>query len=637
VESELDLTEIIDEILSQLPQNKISEAVFEGANIVLYTKDKKYFLDDNGSVKDVVNQIKKRIELRPDPSVCLPEEEARKKIIETITEESGIDSIIFDHQRSIVIIDVQKPGVAIGKQGENLHEIRKTTLWVPQVRRSPAIKSPIMENIQAVLYQNNDYRRKFLHKTGLRIYNGWLRRAKKEEWVRLSFLGASRQVGRSCFLLQTPESRVLLDCGIDPASEEEPYPYLEAPEFDIKELDAVIVSHAHMDHSGMVPYLFKFGYRGPVYCTPPTRDIMSLLQLDFIKIQKNEAKEPLYSTEDIKEVVKHTVTLEYEEVSDVTPDIRITMYNAGHMLGSAMVHIHIGNGLHNFLYSADIKYAKTNMLSPAVTNFPRLESLMIESTYGGKENVMPPPKEADDQLAEHIVETMKGGGKVLMPVLGSGRAQEVIVLMDKIMREGKVSPDIPIYIDGMVWDITAIHTAYPEYLNSSVRQLIFHKDSNPFLRENIKRIGSAKERKEVIEYVSACVIIATSGMLTGGPSVEYFKQLAENPKNLLIFTSYQGEGTLGRRVQRGEKEINFQSGQKLETIKVNIQIEKLEITGHSDRKELMSFVQHCSPRPKKIMVVHGENSRCLDLARSLHNSTKIETIAPRNLDVVRLK
>ncbi|MBN1792084.1 beta-CASP ribonuclease aCPSF1 [Candidatus Woesearchaeota archaeon] len=631
------MTEIIDEILKQLPDNKISDAVFEGANIVLYTKNKEFFLDDRGTVREVVNQIKKRIELRPDSEICLDQEEAGKIIRQVVTEEAGIDEIIFDQQRSIVIIDVQKPGIAIGKQGENLQEIRKRTFWVPQIRRSPAIKSPIIENIQAVLYQNNDYRRKFLHKTGLRIYNGWLRRAKKEEWVRLSFLGGARQVGRSCFLLQTPESRVLLDCGMDPSNDEEAYPYLEVPEFNIKELDAVILSHSHMDHSGLIPYLFKFGYRGPVYCTAPSRDIMSLLQLDFIKIQKNEGKEPLYSTEDIKEMVKHTITLDYEEVTDVTPDIRITMYNAGHMLGSSLVHIHIGNGLHNFVYTGDLKYGKTNMLSIASTNFPRLETLMIESTYGGKENVMPNPKEADDQLAEHIIDTIKKKGKVLMPVLGSGRAQEIIVLLDKIMREKKISDKIPVYIDGLVWDITAIHTAYPEYLNSTVRQLIFHKDSNPFIRENMKRVGSAKERKEVIEEKGSCVILATSGMMNGGPSVEYFKKLAENPKNLLIFTCYQPVGTLGNRIKNGEQEFGFQQGQKVETIQLKMQVEKLEITGHSDRRELMSFIQHCNPRPKKIIVVHGESSRCLDLARSIHNSTRIETIAPRNLEAIRLK
>jgi uncharacterized protein len=336
-------------------------------------------------------------------------------------------------------------------------------------------------------------------------------------------------------------------------------------------------------------------------------------------------------------MVKHTITIEYEEVTDITPDVRITLYNAGHMLGSSLVHIHIGNGLHNFVYTGDVKYAKTNLLSMASTNFPRLETLMIESTYGGKENVMPAAKEADDQLAEHIVETVKNNGKVLMPVLGSGRAQEIIVLVDKLMREGKISDKIPVYIDGLVWDITAIHTAYPEYLNSTIRQLIFHKDSNPFLRECIKRVGSAKERKEVIEDGGSCLILATSGMMNGGPSVEYFKQLAENPRNLLIFTCYQPSGTLGSRIKNGESEFNFQNGQKMDTIKLQMQIEKLEITGHSDRKELMSFIQHCNPKPKKIIVVHGESSRCLDLARSVYAATRIETVAPRNLEVIRLK
>ncbi|MBU1198734.1 MAG: beta-CASP ribonuclease aCPSF1 [Nanoarchaeota archaeon] len=632
------MSEIIDEIFKHVPKNKISDAVFEGANIVLYTENKDFFLNDGGIVKEVVNMIKKRIELRPDPSTCMEQEKAEILIKKIITDEAGIDQIIFDPQRSIVIIEVQKPGLAIGKQGENLQEIKKQTLWVPQIKRTPAIRSKIIENIRAVLYQNNDYRRKFLHKTGQRIYNGWLRREKKEEWIRLSFLGGARQVGRSCYLLQTPESRVLLDCGIDvAANDDNAYPHLEAPEFDIKELDAVIISHAHLDHSGLIPYLFKFGYRGPIYCTLPTRDIMSLLQLDLVKIQRNEGKEPIYTSDDIKETVKHTICLDFEEVTDITPDVRITLYNAGHMLGSSLIHIHIGNGLHNFVYTGDLKYAKTNLLSMAATNFPRLETLMIESTYGAKDNILPPIKDADAQLSEHIISTIKKKGKVLLPVLGSGRAQEIIVLLDKLMREGQLSDKIPIYIDGMVWDITAIHTAYPEFLNSTVRQQIFHKDSNPFLRENITRIGSPKERKELLEEKGACIILATSGMLVGGPSVEYLKGLAEYPKNLLIFTCYQGEGSLGRRIQRGEREINSKKGNKIETIPIKMDIEKLEITGHSDRRELMSFIAHCNPKPKKIIVVHGESSKCLDLARSVHKSARIETIAPRNLDALRLR
>ncbi|GIU69508.1 MAG: hypothetical protein KatS3mg002_0744 [Candidatus Woesearchaeota archaeon] len=630
--------EIIKEILKYIPEGKISDVNFEGANIVLYTKKKDFFLDNGGIIKKIVDEIKKRVELRPDPSICMEQEKAEKAIKKIIPEEAKLSNIIFDPQRSIVIIEAEKPGLVIGKDGELLQEIRKKTLWVPTIRRTPSIRSQLIENIREVLYQNNDYRRKFLHKTGERIYNGWLRRQKKEEWIRITYLGSAREVGRSCILLQTPESRVLLDCGINAGADtpEEMYPYLEAPEFNISQLDAVIVSHAHLDHSALVPYLFKFGYRGPVYCTPPTRDMMALLQLDFIKIQRDDGKEPIYTSDDVREMVKHTITLEYDEVTDITPDVRITLYNAGHILGSAMVHLHIGNGLHNLLYSADTKFAKTSLLSPAVTQFPRLETLMIESTYGGKDNVMPPPFEADEMLGQIISDTIKRNGKVLVPVLGSGRAQEIIVLLERLIRENKM-PDIPIYVDGMVWDITAIHTAYPEYFNNDVRQQIFNKDNNPFLMPNLKRVGSAKERQQIIEETGSCVILATSGMLVGGPSVQYFKALADNERNSLIFTSYQAEGSLGSRVQRGEREFIFRNGTKNEIVNVKMEVAKLEITGHSDRKELMNFVARCNPRPKKILVNHGENSRALNFASSIHGQYKIETIAPRNLDAIRIK
>lgn len=627
--------EIIDEILKDMPSGKVDEISFEGANIVLYTKNKAFFINDNGIVRETVNKIKKRIELRPDPSICMEQEKAEKVIRKMIDAEAGISQLIFDPQRSIVNIEAEKPGVAIGKQGELLQEIKHKTFWIPIIKRTPAIRSQLIENIRAVLYQNSEYRRKFLHKTGERIYNGWLRQ-KKEEWIRVSYLGAARQVGRSCLLLQTPESRILLDCGIDVTSPDEPYPYLEAPEFNIKELDAVIISHAHIDHTGFVPYLFKFGYRGPVYCTPPTRDVMSLLALDFVKIQRAEGVDPIYTSEEIKEMVKHTITLEYGEVTDITPDIRITLYNAGHIIGSAMVHIHVGNGLHNILYTGDMKYGRTHLLSPAHTVFPRLETLMIESTYGGKENSLAPLKDSDEVLYDIIKRTVERKGKILMPVLGSGRGQEILIMLEKLVREKKLD-DLTVYIDGLVWDITAIHTAYPEYLNAACRQQIFHKDNNPFLMPNIKRVGSGKERKEVIEDTGACVIMATSGMLVGGPSVEYLRQLAENPKNSLVFTCYQGEQSLGRRIQRGARELNFKEGNKVETIQMNMEVCRIEVSAHSDRTELMNFIARCTPRPKKVIINHGESVRCLDLASSIHKQFRIETVAPRNLDVIRIK
>ncbi len=629
------LSEIIKEIEKHFEKGELSDAAFEGANIVLYTKKKSFFLNDEGRVRKVVNLIKKRIELRPDPSILMPEEEAEKRIRE-ILGDVGIAQIFFEHERSIVTIEVEKPGNAIGKRGENLQAIKEETCWVPLIKRTPAIRSEIIESIRAVLYENSDYRRKFLHKTGERIYNGWLRQ-KKEEWIRLTYLGAARQVGRSAILLQTPESRVLLDCGIDPSGGSNPYPFLEAPEFRVNELDAVIVSHAHLDHSGFVPYLFKFGYRGPVYCTAPTRDIMSLLQLDTVKIARNEGQEPIYTSDEIKEVVKHTVTLDFGEVTDITPDVRITLYNSGHILGSAMVHLHVGNGLHNILYTADLKFAKTHLLSPAATSFPRLETLMIEATYGGRDNVLPPYKEQDEYLVSLIVETIERGGKVLIPTLGSGRGQEIIVMIEKLIRDGKIHEDIPIYIDGMVWDITAIYTAYPEFLNSTVKNQIFHKDNNPFLAPNIRRVGSQKERKELIEEGGPCIILATSGMLVGGPSVQYLRELADNPKNTLIFSCYQAEGSLGKMIKDGLREVNFREGSKMHTVPIKMDVAKIEISGHADRRELMNFMKRLSPKPRKVLVNHGEQSRCLDLARSIHQQFRIETIAPRNLDAIRVR
>lgn len=629
------MPDIIKEVLKIVPAEKIADSAFEGANIVLYTNDKAFFLDHQSIVRQAVSEFKKRIEVRPHPSLCLEPEKAEKRIRELIPEEAGIQDCLFDPPRSIVIINAEKPGIVIGKQGEILRSIREETFWVPLIKRIPPLRSKLIEGIRSVLFDHAEDRKKFLDKTGHRVYDGWLRE-KKHEWVRVSFLGAARQVGRSCLLLQTPESRILLDCGIDPSQEgPESYPFLDAPEFNISEIDAVIVSHAHLDHSGLIPYLFKYGYQGPIYCTEPTRDVMALLQLDFIKIQRNEGEDPIYTTEDVRSMVLHTICVDYDAVTDITPDVRLTFYNAGHMLGSAIVHLNIGNGLHNLVYTGDIKYARTNLLEAAHTQFPRVETLIMEATYGGRDNVMN-SREADDYMTEVVTNTFKRGGKVLMPVLGSGRAQEVMIIIERLVREGRI-PKTPIYLDGMLWDITAIHTAHPEYLNRNIRQEIFHTENNPFLSDVFVQVGSNKERKQIMLEEGPCMILATSGMLQGGPSVEYLKGLAEGSKHSLVFSCYQPPGSLGYRIRAGEKEVLLRENGKQQVIKMNMEVHKVEVTGHSDRRELMNFVKHCNPQPRKVMTLHGEASRCLDLATSIHQQFRIETLAPKNLETIRLK
>lgn len=631
------MSEILKAIKSELPNGVVSEAIFEGANIVLYTTDKAFFRDSDEKIRDVVKKVKKRIELRADTSLLAPQEDTEKTIRELVPVEAGIESIIFDVQRSTAIVEAKRPGIAIGKQGTILKEIRNSTMWTIETQRSPAIHSKITEKIRDVLYANNNYRKKFLNDIGKKIYDNW-NPEKMDMWVRLTYLGGGRQVGRSCLLLQTPKSKIIFDCGINPGILHGPerFPYLDVSEMGgLDQIDAIVISHAHLDHVGVVPYLYKMGYRGPVYMTPPTRDIAALLALDFVGVAYKQAEAPLYRPDDVKEMVRHSISLNYGEVSDITPDIRITFYNAGHVLGSAVTHVNIGNGLHNFVYTGDSNYRKTRLLDPAVNYYPRVESVMVESTYGSKDQIQPSLAEVEEKFVKLVKDAIDNGGKVLLPELGLGHAQETLLRVEDAIRTGKL-PEIPVYLDGMLWDITAIHTAYPEFLGSNIRNKIF-QDDNPFTSPYFKRVGSPTERKEVIEG-GPCIIIATSGMLQGGASVEYFRHLADNPKNIIIFGCYQGPGSLGRQVSEGNTTVKLDESFGGETITVKMRVETMSgLSAHSGRGELMQFIGRMSPKPKKIIISHGEQSRSLDFASSIYRQYGIETVVPRNLETIRLK
>jgi len=304
------------------------------------------------------------------------------------------------------------------------------------------------------------------------------------------------------------------------------------------------------------------------------------------------------------------------------------------------------NGYENFVAgdgflfahnTGDFLYENSNLLSAAVTKFPRLETLIMEGTYGGRNDIPQKRSEAESYFVDIINKTIERGGKVLLPVLGSGRAQEIIVILERVIREGLIKKT-PVFVQGILWDITAIHTAYPDFFNQKLKNQIFHKNQNPFLSDIFSKVGSRKEMKEILEEKGPCIIMATSGMLTGGASVEYFRAMADNPKNTLILTCYQGPGSLGRRIQEGEKEINFMNGNKQEIVQVKMDIHMIQgFSGHSNRPQLINFIQNLDPKPKKIIIIHGESSKCLDLASSLHKITRIETIAPRNLDSIRLR
>jgi len=630
--------EILSKVKEGIPGKvDISDAVFEGANIILYSKDRDFVLDSRDLIRKLVNNIKKRIEVRPDPSIHINEADARKEINKLVPESAGLKDVWFDDARSIVLLEADHPSQVIGYKGEIIKKIREKTLWVPLIRRAPAIKSDIVKTIRFTLYKNSDYRRKMLHNIGKKIYGQSI--DKSNYWVRLSCLGGAREVGRSCFLLQTPESRVMLDCGINVASDDNAFPYLNAPEADIKALDAVIISHSHLDHCGLIPLLYKYGFKGPVYSSEPTRDIMTLLQLDYVDIAQREGKKQLFDSRDIKEMIKHSVCFDMGEVNDVTHDVRLSLFNAGHVLGSSLVHLNIGDGYHNLLYTGDYKFTDTKMLTRAVNKFQRVETVVTESTYGSStEGEYPKLVESEQELLDKVKETIANKGKILIPVLGVGRAQEIMLIIEEAIRKKRL-PKIPVHVDGMVWDVTAVYTTYPEFMNNKVKNLIFAKKHNPFLSDVLHWVGSAKERQEIIDGPGPCIILATSGMLTGGSSVEYFRHLAENPNNRLIFVSFQGAGSLGRRVQAGERTIRMEGSRGgTDVVHVKFPVDTIHgFSGHSSWSELNSFLNHLVPKPKKVLVVHGEGSRCIELASQIHKSLRIETVAPRNLDVIRIR
>ena len=626
--------DILKTITNQLSGN-ITESGFEGANIVLYTDNENFFKGGETKIKEIVDKVKKRIELRADKKILLDQDKTKLLIEEIVPKEAEITDIIFDAQRSVVIVEAKKPGMVIGKQGIVLNDIRKRTMWIPQVQRAPAIKSKITNSIREVLYANNTYRRKFLNSIGKKIYSEW-NPEKVDEWVRITFLGVARQVGRSCILLQTPNSKILLDCGINVAAKgKERFPVFNVPEFDIEQIDAVILSHAHVDHSALIPFLYKMGYKGPVYMTPPTRDIASLLCLDVIGVAYKQAEKPLYSSKDIKNMVKHSICLNYNEVTDVTPDVRLTFYNSGHVLGSALVHLNIGNGAHNLLYTGDYKYGKSRLLDPAVSKFPRVESVISESTYGAKTDIFPPRVKSEEEMIDIINKTIERGGKVLIPELGLGRSQETMLILEDAIRTGKIKK-VPVYFDGMIWDINAIHTAYPDFLGSRARSQVF-QDKNPFLSNIFSRVGSPQERKKVIEG-GPCVVLATSGMLVGGASVQYLKEFASNPKNSLLFVCYQGAGSMGRQIQEGSKQVKMDIEGKEDMVDINMEVNTINgLTSHCTRNEFMSFFNDLRPKPKRIILVHGEVSKSLDLASALYKMHRVETNVPRILETLRLR
>jgi len=631
-----DKIEITHYILQHVPREaEVTRIEYEGPMLSVYTKKPEMLVDQSSVIAEIVGVIRKRIVVRPDPSVRLPEAEAEKITRELIAPEAEITDINFDPSLGEIIIETKKPGLVIGRNGAVLQEIIKKTKWRPHVLRSPPIKSKIVTHMRHYLHSESKERERILRTVGERIF-----RPKTYDVgdIRITVLGGAQEVGRSAFLVKTRESSVLLDCGINPGSNRpfESFPRFDSPEFQIDNLDAVVISHAHLDHCGLVPFLYKYGYDGPLYCSAPTSNLMTMLQMDYLDVASKQGVTPFYDQKDVRECVLHTIPLRFGVVTDIAPDIRLTLHNSGHILGASMLHLHIGEGLHNIVYTGDYKFGRTMLLEAATTEFPRIETVITESTYGGAEDFMPSRVEAEEHLTKIINQTLERKGKVLIPVPAVGRAQELMLIIDGYMKRGMMK-EAPVFIEGMISEATAIHTAYPEYLGREVRHSILHQEVNPFQSDYFTIVEHPSVRQSIIEG-EPCIVLATSGMLEGGPVIEYFKNWANDERNTIIFVSYQIEGTMGRRVQKGVNEVTMMDNEgRMAALQVKMQTETINgFSGHSDRRQLVNYLTHLKPKPERIFIVHGEKQKTMSFANFLANKANINAIVPGVLETFRL-
>jgi KH/beta-lactamase-domain protein len=614
---------IKEELLKEFQSKDINKIIFEGPKIVIYVNNVDLFIKGIEIGKNLAQKYKKRIEIRINPRLLKGEEYIKEKAKE-ILNGIKIKDIYLEKHRSVLYIETYEPE----KIDLNLiNKLREETLCNIIIQRAPLKSSKIINVIRAYLHKNSLYKSEFLNKIGEKILE---RKPQRLDHYRIVFLGAGREVGRSSFLLQTKESNILLDCGLGAGNySEDRYPILNIPEFDIQNLDAVIISHAHLDHVGFIPYLFRIGWRGPVYLTEPTRDVAALVLLDYLKVSNKQSKNPIFTTKEIKLFLKHSITLNYSEVTDITGDIKISFHNANHIIGSSMVHINI-EGKHNILYTGDYKFNKIPLLERPNTIYQRLETLIIESTYGGFNDRHPSREETEALFIHDIKETIEKGGKVLIPVLAVGRGQDVLLTLLNAI-ENKILPEVNIYLEGIVWETSMIHTAYPEFLSKEIREKI-ESGKNPFERENVIR-ASKKEREQIMTSNEPSIIIATSGMMQGGPILDYFSYAAEDEKNLLAFVSYQAQGTLGRAILDGQREIVLNDRK----INIKMKVNRYEgFSGHADHFESISFIKYLRPKPKQVLVVHGEIPKPYELASKIYRKFGIYSYAPKNGDIIRL-
>ena len=434
-------------------------------------------------------------------------------------------------------------------------------------------------------------------------------------YAKLSFLGAAQNVTGSKFLLETDNKKILIDCGLYQerklkSRNWEPFP------FDPASIDAMLLTHAHVDHSGLIPKLVKNGFKGPIYCTNATADIVKIILLDAAHLQEEDAafkkkrheKEkrkgpypeiPLYTTEDAEASFSYFTGVNYREAVNLGDGVSATFHDAGHVLGSSTIKVTVTRDgeTRSVLFSGDVGRDDKPILKDPY-EYKEIDYAVVESTYGNR--VHEEPKDIGEKLAEIVNSTVKAGGNIIVPSFALQRAQEVLYYMNKLLLENKI-PDIPVYLDSpMAIRITEVFKQYRELYDREMTQMV-SQDRSPFDFPGLIMVQTSEESKQLNYLTKPAMIVAGAGMCNGGRIKHHLVNNITRPESTILFVGYQAVGTLGRSIVDGIKKVRI-LGQRYP-----VRARVTEITGfsaHADRNELLEWMSGINPR--RVFVVHGE-------------------------------